>query len=71
MPTQPSFLVHTGDISHLSKEREWDDAGQVIKSANKQVFFSPGEHDVADADNGKTYLARYRKRYEGPRHTDG
>jgi len=57
MPTQPSFLVHTGDISHLSKEEEWDDADQVIKSANKQVFFLPGEHDVADADNGKAYLA--------------
>src|ERR1700730_14462724 len=26
MPTQPAFLVHTGDISHLSKEQEWDDA---------------------------------------------
>jgi 3',5'-cyclic-AMP phosphodiesterase len=34
MPTQPAFLVHTGDISHLSKEEEWDDADQIIKSAN-------------------------------------
>ena len=54
MPTQPAFLVHTGDISHLSKEEQWDDADQIIKSANKQVFFLPGEHDVAatvDIDN--------------------
>jgi Icc protein len=65
MPTQPAFLVHTGDISHLSKEEEWDDADQVIKSANKQVFFLPGEHDVADADNGKAYLARYGKNTKG------
>src|SRR5258708_18667968 len=65
MPTQPAFLVHTGDISHLSKEQEWDDADQVIKSANKQVFFLPGEHDVADADNGKAYLARYGKGTKG------
>jgi hypothetical protein len=64
MPTQPAFLVHTGDISHLSKEQEWDDADQVIKSANGQVFFLPGEHDVADADNGKAYLA-LRQGYEG------
>ena len=35
MPTQPAFLIHTGDISHLSKEEEWDIADQVIKSANK------------------------------------
>src|SRR3984957_6399238 len=65
MPTQPAFLVHTGDISHLSKEEEWDDADQIIKSANKQVFHIPGEHDVADADNGKAYLARYGKNYKG------
>ena len=65
MPKQPAFLVHTGDISHLSKEQEWDDADQVIKSANKQVFFLPGEHDVADADNGKAYLARYGKNTKG------
>jgi 3',5'-cyclic AMP phosphodiesterase CpdA len=65
MPTQPAFMIHTGDISHLSKEQEWDDADQVIKSANKQVFYIPGEHDVADADNGKAYLARYGKNTNG------
>src|SRR5271155_5757266 len=65
MPTQPAFLVHTGDISHLSKEEQWDTADQVIKGANKQVFFIPGEHDVADADNGKAYLARYGKNTQG------
>ena len=65
MPTQPAFLVHTGDISHLSKEEQWDTADQVIKGANKQVFFIPGEHDVADAENGKAYLARYGKNTQG------
>ena len=65
MPNQPAFLIHTGDISHLSKEEEWDDADQVIKSADKQVFYIPGEHDVADADNGKAYLARYGKNTHG------
>ena len=65
MPTQPAFLVHTGDISHLSKEEQWDDADQIIKSANKQVFFIPGEHDVADAGNGKAYLERYGKNTHG------
>ena len=39
MPAQPAFLVHTGDISHLSKEEQWDTAEQVIKGANKQVFY--------------------------------
>ncbi len=53
MPTQFAFLVHTGDISHLSKEKQWDDADQIIKSANKQVFFLPGAHNLSDADNCK------------------
>jgi 3',5'-cyclic AMP phosphodiesterase CpdA len=65
MPVQPEFLVHTGDISHLSKEEQWDTADQVIKGANKEVHYIPGEHDVADADNGKAYLARYGKGTQG------
>jgi Icc protein len=65
MPVEPAFLVHTGDISHLSKEEQWDTADQVIKGANKQVYYIPGEHDVADADNGKAYLARYGKGTQG------
>ncbi len=65
MPNQPAFLVHTGDISHTSKEEQWDGADQVIKGANRQVFYIPGEHDVADADNGKAYLARYGKGSQG------
>ncbi len=65
MPAQPAFLVHTGDISHLSKEAQWDTAEQVIKGANKQVFYIPGEHDVADADNGKAYLSRFGKNTQG------
>jgi 3',5'-cyclic AMP phosphodiesterase CpdA len=65
LPAQPAFLVHTGDISHLSKEEEWDAADQIIKGANKDVFYIPGEHDVADADNGKAYLARYGKKTQG------
>jgi 3',5'-cyclic-AMP phosphodiesterase len=65
MPVQPAFLVHTGDISHLSKDAEWDAADQIIKGANKQVYYIPGEHDVADVDNGKAYLARYGKGTQG------
>ena len=65
MPVQPAFLIHTGDISHLSKEEEWDTAEQVIKGANKEVFYIPGEHDVADVDNGKAYLARFGKKTQG------
>src|SRR3954447_18476437 len=59
MPAKPSFMIHTGDISHLSKEKEFDDAEQIIKEVGVPVFYVPGEHDLLDEDNGKTYLARY------------
>src|SRR5437016_2663698 len=65
LPTQPAFLLHTGDISQLAKASEFDTADQVLKeSRTKDVFFVPGEHDVA-TDNGASYLERYNKRVAG------
>ncbi len=65
LPRPPAFLLHTGDISHLSKPEQFDNVDEILKSAiAKDVFFVPGEHDVLD-DNGKTYLERYGKRTQG------
>jgi plastocyanin len=62
LATQPAFLIHTGDISQLAKPSEFDTADQVLREARaKDVFFVPGEHDVA-TDNGASYLDRYGKR---------
>ena len=62
LPVQPSFLLHTGDITQLNKPSEFDTADQVLREARaKDVFFVPGEHDVA-TDNGASYLERYGKR---------
>ncbi len=59
LPVPPAFLLHTGDISHLSKPAEFDMVDQVLKSANaKDVFFVPGEHDVLN-DEGQQYRERY------------
>ena len=61
LPTPPEFILHTGDISHLSKAAEFDTVDQMLKGASaKDVFFVPGEHDVL-TDNGKDYLDRYGK----------
>jgi 3',5'-cyclic AMP phosphodiesterase CpdA len=58
----PEFLLHTGDISHLSKPEEFDGVEQILKSASaKDVFFVPGEHDVLN-DDGKEYFERFGKR---------
>ena len=65
LATPPEFMLHTGDISHLSKPEEFDTVDQVLKSASaKDVFFVPGEHDVLE-DDGKQYLERYGKGAKG------
>ena len=65
LPDAPDFLLHTGDITHLSRPEEFDTVDQILKSANaKEVFYVPGEHDVTDGD-GKEYLGRYGKGTQG------
>jgi 3',5'-cyclic-AMP phosphodiesterase len=65
LPARPGFMLHTGDISHLSKPEEFDTVDQILKSASpKDVFFVPGEHDVLD-DDGRQYLERYGKGTKG------
>src|SRR5271167_1113891 len=65
LTTPPEFMLHTGDISHLSKPEEFDTVDQILKSASaKDVFFVPGEHDVLN-DDGKQYLERYGKQAQG------
>lgn len=65
LPAAPDFMLHTGDITHLSKPEQFDTVDQILKSARPQsVFFVPGEHDVLD-DNGKQYRERYAKNSQG------
>jgi Icc protein len=65
LPQKPSFMIHTGDISHLSKDGEFDDATEVIKEAGLPVFYVPGEHDLLDDGQGRAYLDRYGKGSRG------
>ena len=59
LPTPPAFVLHTGDLSHLSKPEEFDIVAESLKAVKtERVFYVPGEHDVA-ADHGKLYLERY------------
>lgn len=61
----PSFMIHTGDLTHLSKPEEFDTVAQLLKGAKAgQAFYVPGEHDVF-VDQGKQYLERYGKGTKG------
>ena len=61
----PAFMIHTGDITHLSKPDEFDNADQIISEAKLDVHYVPGEHDFIDEGLGKAYLDRYGKGTKG------
>jgi hypothetical protein len=65
MPTQPSFIIHTGDITRLSKSAEFDDADKVFQRDRRANRWVPGEHDIIDEERGKAYLERYGKGSKG------
>jgi hypothetical protein len=65
MPSRPDFIIHTGDISQLSRPEEFDDADQILAEAGLPVFHIPGEHDMLDDANGKLYLERYGQKTKG------
>ncbi len=58
LPVKPSFMIHTGDITHLSKASEFDDAERIISQSRLDVHYVPGEHDFIDED-----VKLYRERY--------
>jgi 3',5'-cyclic AMP phosphodiesterase CpdA len=65
LPAKPSFMIHTGDITHLSKAAQFDNADQIIGGAGLDVHYVPGEHDVIDEGNGRAYIERYGKNAKG------
>lgn len=50
MPEQPALILHTGDITHLSKPAEFDAAQDMFsRLRTTEMHTTPGEHDTADA----------------------
>ena len=61
----PAFLLHTGDLTHLSKAEEFDTLEQSLKALKTdRIFYVPGEHDVLN-DNGQQYRDRFAKGTRG------
>ena len=65
LPTRPDFIIHTGDVSQLSRDEEFDEAEQMLKEVGLPVFFVPGEHDMLDPEGGKAFLNRFGKGSQG------
>ena len=65
LPEAPAFILHTGDLTHLSEAKEFDALEQVLKECRtKQVFYVPGEHDVLN-DEGARFRERFAKGTKG------
>jgi hypothetical protein len=64
MADKPAFMIHTGDITHLSKPTQFDTAAELMKTAGLSVYTVPGEHDILE-DDGRSYLNRYGKGTRG------
>ena len=65
LPKIPSFMLHTGDLTHLAEAEEFDALDQILKSCKtRQVFYVPGEHDILN-DNGQEYRDRFGKGSKG------
>ncbi len=64
LPAKPSFMIHTGDITHLSKPAEFDNADRAISEAGLDVHYVPGEHDFLD-EEVKLYRDRYGRDAKG------
>jgi 3',5'-cyclic AMP phosphodiesterase CpdA len=59
MPASPALVLHTGDITHLSRPEEFDTAAQLLSQLRvTELHTTPGEHDVADASVTE-YFNRY------------
>ena len=65
LPTPPAFILHTGDLTHLSKDVEFDTLEQNLKDIKtERIFYVPGEHDVLN-DNGQSFRERFAKSSQG------
>jgi 3',5'-cyclic AMP phosphodiesterase CpdA len=61
MPKQPSLIIHTGDITHLSKPAEFDTAQQMLSTLKvTELHTTPGEHDTTDPTVTE-YFSRFGK----------
>ncbi len=61
MPEQPALIIHTGDITHLSKPAEFDLAQQMLaRLRTTELHTVPGEHDTTDATVTE-YFSRFGK----------
>ena len=59
LPERPDFVIHTGDLTHLSTPAQFDQVKQMMTGLHTgHVFTVPGEHDSI-GDGGQHYRAAF------------
>jgi 3',5'-cyclic AMP phosphodiesterase CpdA len=61
LPQKPALLLHTGDVSHLSRKVQFDTAALLVDTSGLDAHYVPGEHDVL-TDGAKPFVARFQSR---------
>lgn len=56
---RPNFVMHTGDLTHLSTPAQFDQVRQMLTGMRtERVFTVPGEHDSV-GDHGRAYRTTF------------
>lgn len=59
LPSPPEFVMHTGDLTHLSKPEQFDTVRQMLSSIKTRTTYAvPGEHDVIN-DKGAAFFKMF------------
>ncbi|HWG27549.1 metallophosphoesterase family protein [Actinospica sp.] len=62
---RPDFVMHTGDLTHLSTPAQFDQVKQMMSGLDTdRVFTVPGEHDSVE-DHGRAYRQTFARGAEG------
>jgi len=62
---RPDFVMHTGDLTHLSTPAQFDQVKQMMTElATERVFTVPGEHDSV-GDRGRAYRQAFGRNTTG------
>jgi 3',5'-cyclic AMP phosphodiesterase CpdA len=61
---KPDFVIHTGDVSHLSRAEQFATAADIMQSLKREVYYVPGEHDTI-GDGGKLFFERFGRGQAG------
>lgn len=59
LPVRPSFVLHTGDITHLASPEQFDAAQAALGEIGVPIHFVPGEHDILGGTDPRAYLDRF------------